>query len=87
MFTPLSFDVRWLTLMWFLTTLHLCSLWSSGIPISSQMSFRWHSALFRQDTASAASTSLQGRAAGDTHGQLVYQINNVTDIQNQCEHT
>lgn len=47
-----------LTLMWLLTTFVLSSLCSSGIPISSQMSFRWHRALFRQDTASAASTSL-----------------------------
>lgn len=82
MFTAVSLDTRWLTLMWFLTTLHLCSLWSSGIPISSQISFRWHSALFRQDTASAASTSLQGRTAGDRHGQLDHHINTVTDIQN-----
>lgn len=47
------------TLMWLLTTLVRCSLWSSGIPISSQMSFRWYSALFRHVTTSAASTSLR----------------------------
>lgn len=63
---------RRLTLMWFLTTLVLCSLWSSGIPISSQMSFRWQSALFRQDTASAASTSLHGQRQGSMLNSVSY---------------
>lgn len=59
--TPTLHKSKFHTLMWFLTTLVLCSLWSSGIPISSQMSFRRHKALFRHDTDSAASTSLYGQ--------------------------
>ncbi len=48
-----------LTLTWFLTTFVLSNRWSSGMPISSQISFSWQRALFRHATDSAAINSLK----------------------------
>lgn len=67
---------EWLiTLMCILTASVRCTLWSSGMPISSQMSLRRHRALFRHATDSAACSSLTTHTPVNSVIALLFKVN------------
>lgn len=81
--SPVNEKRRWpeLTLMCMWTASVRCSLWSSGIPISSQMSFSSQRALFKHATDSAAWISLKSHTFIFNEYMLVFCCQTVLQIK------